>query len=252
MKDLRGLVITFAVIIILCVILMRMTFAAPPTYNKTICHHTPAHGVTLNFNTIQAYLGHLGTPHSRSTYDTDGPCTQVSTTPSVTPTATPTPTIRVRVSCTPTPTVTPTVTVTPTATPTATVTPTVTPEATPSATPTEEPKQEGGTPPTFAKSTTEAPSCPVHDIGGVANINVVTTGNSGELEVQWALPENANKVHIEYGLEQYAQHALLNTENDGHEVIKNLVSGKHYWFRVAGVRDCGVGSWSNWFDPIVP
>lgn len=120
------------------------------------------------------------------------------------------------------------------------------PESTPSA----EPK---GDPPIFAGSSTESPAvCSVKDIGNVANINVKTTDNSGELEVQWSLPERADKVHIEYGLEQNAQHALLNTPNDGNEVIRDLVSGNHYWFRVAGVRDCGVGSYSNWFDPLVP
>lgn len=119
----------------------------------------------------------------------------------------------------------------------------------------EQPREPGqkGTPPTFQGSTTEAPGvCGINDIGNVANIYVKTTGNAGELEVQWSLPENADKVHIIYGLEQKAEHALLNTPNDGNEVIRDLTSGRHYWFAVAGVRDCGVGNYSNWYDPIVP
>lgn len=64
----------------------------------TVCHHTPGNQVTLNFQNIQSYLGHLGTPHSGQTYDTPGAC--------VDPTPTPTPS--------PTPTVTPTVTPSPT------------------------------------------------------------------------------------------------------------------------------------------
>ena len=127
-------------------------------------------------------------------------------------------------------------------------------EEDPTPTPTETPKDGGWSPePEGNRSTTNAPGvCSISDIGNVANINVVTTGNAGELEVQWSLPANADKVHIIYGLEQKAEHALLNTDNDGNEVIRNLVSGKHYWFAVAGVRGCGVGSYSNWFDPIVP
>ena len=118
-------------------------------------------------------------------------------------------------------------------------------------TPTEEPRG-GGNPPTFAGSSTEAPSCADRKPGNVANINVITTGNVGELEVQWSLPENANQAHIEYGLEMFAQHALLNTPNDGNEVIRDLVSGQHYWFRVLGVNGCATGDPSQWFDPLVP
>lgn len=138
---------------------------------------------------------------------------------------------------------TPTVEVTPT--PTEQIEVTVTP------TPTNQPKSEDKAP-TFAGSSTEAPGvCPDTRPSRVANINVVTTGNKGELEVQWALP-NSDRVHIEYGLEKYAQHALLNTANDGNEVIRDLTSGQHYWFRVSGVTGCAVGEPSEWFDPLVP
>jgi len=40
----------------------------------TICHHNPGNEVTLTFQNQQSYEGHLGTPHSGSTYDTPGPC----------------------------------------------------------------------------------------------------------------------------------------------------------------------------------
>lgn len=118
-------------------------------------------------------------------------------------------------------------------------------------TPTEEPGQPGN-PPTFAGSSTEAPTCSDVKPGIVANIFVKPTGAKGELEIQWALPSGAEKAHIEYGLEQSAQHALLNTANDGNEVVKDLVSGQHYWFRVAGVNGCAVGDFSGWYDPLVP
>lgn len=119
-------------------------------------------------------------------------------------------------------------------------------------TPTEQPSQPGN-PPTFAGSSTEAPGvCGDTRPSRVANINVVTTNEKGELEVQWALPIGADKVHIEYGLKQSAEHALLSTPNDGNEVIRRLKSGEHYWFRVAGVNGCAVGDYSDWFDPLVP
>ena len=156
----------------------------------------------------------------------------------VEPTVTPTPTVEV----TPTPTQEPECEKECEPTPTPTEEPRVTP------TPTEEPKVESHSESTGSPS---APSCGDSKPERVANINVVTTGNKGELEVQWSLP-NSNSVHIEYGLEQFAQHALLNTPNDGHEVIGGLTSGQHYWFRVAGVNGCAVGDYSNWFDPIVP
>lgn len=132
--------------------------------------------------------------------------------------------------------------------PEVTPTPTEEPEVTP--TPTEEPK---GTPPTFVGSSTEAPGvCGDARPTRVANINVVSHGVKGELEVQWALPTGGDRVHIEYGLGQNAEHALLNTPNDGNEIIGGLNSGSHYWFRVAGVNGCAVGDYSGWFDPIAP
>lgn len=132
------------------------------------------------------------------------------------------------------------------------VDPCVTPTPTEEPTPTPEQPGTPGNPPTFAGSSTEAPSCGDVKPGKVANIFVKTTGNSGELEVQWALPEGANKAHIVYGLDKVAQYALLGTDNDGNEVIKDLTSGQHYWFAVAGVNGCAVGDFSNWYDPLVP
>ena len=188
-----------------------------------------------------------------------------------TPTSTPIPTIIP--TSTPVPTDTPSPTATPTLPPEPEVcedenatnygeeeeceyeeepTPTLSPEPTREPTPTEEPKLPS-TPPTFQGSTTEAPvTCPINTVGNTANINVLSTGQKGELEVQWSLPSGADKVHIRYGLEQVAQYALLNTPNDGNEVIGGLTSGSHYWFSVAGVRDDCVGAYSSWFDPIVP
>lgn len=132
--------------------------------------------------------------------------------------------------------------------PTEEITPTATPEATPTATP------SGGTPPTFAGSSTEAPGdCDQPKPGRVVNIDVLSTGSKGELDVHWSLPTGAELAHIEYGLTQSGtEHSLLNTPNDGNEIIRSLNSGSHYWFRVAGVNGCAVGEYSDWHDPLVP
>jgi hypothetical protein len=138
-------------------------FAVQVPY-KIICHHTPGNNVTLEFQNLQSYEGHLGTPHNDQTFDTDGPCVQtsptnsVSTTPTITQAVTPSPTQII----TPTEVITPTPTIgggiiidcpgqgecelvinpTPTATPSATPTPTTEPgrggtsDSTPTPTPT--------------------------------------------------------------------------------------------------------------------
>ncbi len=77
----------------LAVLVVRNVFAVPPPPYKTICHHTPGNNVTLDFANVQSYNGHLGTPHSGSTFDTDGPCTDNGTTPTNTLTPTPTDTL---------------------------------------------------------------------------------------------------------------------------------------------------------------
>lgn len=122
--------------------------------------------------------------------------------------------------------------------------------------PCEEPKEEpkgGPSDERFAGSSTEAPGvCSDTKPGDVANINVVTgTPNDSKLEVQWSLPLGADKVHILYG--EYGkpyEHALLNTPNDGNEVIDHLKNGVNYNFKVAGVNGCAVGNYSKEFDPM--
>ncbi len=80
--------------------------AAPPAPFIVICHHTPANDVTLSFQNQQSYDGHLGTPHSGSTYDTIGACSVAPTAtlvPTLTPTNTPTTDPGVTPTNTPTP-----------------------------------------------------------------------------------------------------------------------------------------------------
>lgn len=132
------------------------------------------------------------------------------------------------------------------------------PEVTP--TPPEEPtepKEEAGgwsPEPEGNRSTTGEPGvCSDRIPADVANINVLTgTPNDGKVEVQWSLPEGANQVHIRFGKysDEGYPHALLNTPNDGNEIIGELTNGTNYKFQVAGVNGCSVGSWSKMFDPL--
>ena len=96
---------------------LNVNKAEATVFPISICHHTPSNEVTHTFQNLQSYLGHLGTPHSGSTYDTQGACAE--------PTATPTPTpecFENECNVTPTPTEEVTPTATPSATPTVEVT----------------------------------------------------------------------------------------------------------------------------------
>lgn len=229
-----------------------LVFHIPPTEKAqahglpqvTICHKQSQPWVTITIS-IAALPAHLA--HG----DSIGICPQTTPTPTPSPTdePIPTPTVEPSVSPSPTPTETPDpcevktdsiLEIDPCATPTPTT-----------VIPTEAPQSSSDT--TDHNSAGNGGSlCSDAKPARVANINVVTTGNTGELQIQWALPIGADKVHIEYGLEKNAQYSLLNTSNDGNEVIGALDSGQHYWFRVAGVNGCAVGDYSDWFDPLVP
>ncbi len=151
----------------------------------------------------------------------------------------------------PTPTATPILT----PTPTLELTPTITPTATPSATVTQTPCGDECKPKEVTKTQPAAGICTAGVPGNVGNIYVATgIPNDNKLEVRWsnASPnEGAEKAHIMYtdGKPGDWRYALLDTNNDGTEVIGGLVNGKHYWFVVALVHECSVGSWSNAFDP---
>lgn len=173
-------------------------------------------------------------------------------TPTPTPTGRPTPTPTRKPNPTPTspPRQTPTPTQKPTPTPTTTprVTPTPTSIPQPTPTPTEAPKQE---------STTSTPTTPVCEDwvpGGVSNIYVDRgVPNDGKLEVRWLSDDpKGNEAHIRYTDRDPGdwRYALLNTPNDGVETISGLENGVHYWFSVAQVNGCAVGSWSASYDPL--
>lgn len=87
-----GILIGLSLLVVVW-LLLGFKASATQVYSKTICHHTPGNQVTLTFHTIQAYFGHLGQPHSGSTFDTNGVCQEVTPTPTPTEEPTPTPTI---------------------------------------------------------------------------------------------------------------------------------------------------------------
>lgn len=144
---------------------------------------------------------------------------------------------------------------TPETTPESSATPEPTPTATESASPTptppiiiykEELHQEPPTP-------TQPSLCPDAVPGDVANIYVDRgIPNDGKLEVRWWEPSGASEVHIMYtdGEPGDWRYALLNTPNDGNEVIGELKNNTHYWFQILGVQGCATGRPSAPFDPI--
>jgi len=95
-----------------------------------------------------------------------------------------------------------------------------------------------------------APVCSEVAPAKIPNIFVVNAG-VGKLEVRW-IPTGGEFAHIFYGAEAgKPEHSLINTPNDGVEVIGALNSGQHYWFSVVNGGGCAWSSLSDWFDPIV-
>lgn len=124
-----------------------------------------------------------------------------------------------------------------------------TPTEKPSPTPT--PEQKVGDP---EPSKPQAPSCDAWTPGEVANIYVDRgVPNDNCLEVRWLPKEpTSNKAHIKYTNSNPGEwrYALLDTDNDGVELICGLNNGEHYWFTVAQVNSCAVGGFSSAFDPL--
>lgn len=146
----------------------------------------------------------------------------------------------------------------------ATATPTASPSATPEVTPSPEPSVTPTPEVTPQPSVTPSPEVrvetPLTDAGvgectdvAPAKIPVIFVDNAGvgQLEVRW-MPTGGDKAHIFYGLEVGKPlFSLIDTPNDGVEVIGSLVSGKHYWFSVTNGQGCAWSSLSDWYDPIV-
>lgn len=166
--------------------------------------------------------------------DHEGECVEPSVTPSPTISPTPTPTEEI----TPTPPQDEEVTPTPTETPRVTPTPTEVPQSTPS-----EPEQS---------SSTGTPSCPDLTPTQVKDIWVENpVSNDGKLTIRWGTNPAYGKAHIRYSeVDGEWRYALLNTDNDGTEVIGDLKNGTHYWFQVAYVNGCQPGPYSHSFDPL--
>lgn len=207
-------------------------FATQTPY-KVICHHNPSQNVTLSFQNEQSYQGHLGTPHNDGVYDTDGACEE----PTLTPTCTPTPGEPI-----------PTVTGEPEATPT----PTIVEEPTPEVTRVPEPTSPPNDVVTLRTDTTSTPTCPAQKPENVNDVWVEADAEgNGEMILRWGVNSQYSRVNIVYGLTPGdMRYSLLNTENDGREVIRGLDNGTHYWFSVANLDGCAVGDYAVWRDPM--
>ncbi len=120
------------------------------------------------------------------------------------------------------------------------VTPTPTEEVTP--TPTETPKNDtGGTPPTFAGSSTEAPQCgKVAPTKVGANFHIYRNGE--DAVAKW-FPTEGNHVNIYYrNLNDSSDvHALRDVDNDGYEDNLHLLGSKDWEFGLQQSNDCAGG-----------
>ena len=162
------------------------------------------------------------------------------------------------------PTVTPTVTQEPTATPTPTIilcdgdciTPTPTEEVTPTPTDTPRvtPEPQNDTPIVeVVSNTTSTPSCSDLKPVAVSDIWIENpTHQDGKVTLHWGTNANYSQVHIVYGFTPGdIRYSLLNTDNDGVEVISELDNQKIYWFSVGYVNGCNVSDYTKWIDPAV-
>lgn len=189
----------------------------------TVCHHTPGNNVTLTFNTIQAYLGHLGTPHSGQTYDTYTACPSPSPTPSATPSSTPSPTPE----------------------------PSSTPEPSETPAPSEEPTPGG--------EANHAQLAPVdtawHPEECIAikhrpTITEVRRTSPISIYAKWTKVDDVvSRYFVEYGLASGLP--LWHTIVEGNETDLGFLPVNHVlWLRVAGISPGGcLGGFSDWIDP---
>lgn len=177
MNRILTILVAVAVILLIWALFVFKASASQSDYLKVICHHTPANQVTLTFHNLQSYIGHLGTPHSGQTYDTDGACQQPTPTPTKKP-------------CKPTPT--PTLTPTPTE-PVVTPTPTETPVESHS----DGPKGDNrGDAHTDAVQTPQAPTCTIH----FEKARVWYTKVNGKVVFNWATDaQGIEKFSVTYG-----------------------------------------------------
>jgi hypothetical protein len=208
----------------------------------TICHHNPSQNVTLSFQNVQSYLGHLGTPHNLQVYDTLGDCNNPTPTLSPTQTVTPSPTPhtceinveKIAVDC-----VTPTVT--PKVTPTVELSPTITPTSAPSG------NIEAHNEAKIAPGCSNLPPIQVKDVW-YTDYQII--GGKAQLVLHWGTNPSYGSAHIAYGENKGEwRYAVLNVANNGSFTIGELKPHQTYWFQVAYVNGCAVGNYSRPVDP---
>jgi hypothetical protein len=204
-------------------------------FSITICHHNPNHNETLTFHAFQAYLGHLGTPHSGQTYDTEGSCSSSipSPSPSLEPTSEP--------SSTPQPSIDPCQLIDVDELIEAKIEvpcPTESPSATPGTGTTDQWHPNNDPTPVVCTEIKETPT-----------IWEVKRNNATSIHVKWSpVDPFVDHYKIEYGLATGIP--LWNTVVEGTETDLNFLPFNHIlWLRVAGTQNGCVGNFSSWIDP---
>lgn len=242
------------VIILYWLIFVRPTSVGATNFNATICHHTPGNNVTLNFNNLQSYLGHLGQPHSGQTFDTNGPCPTPSPSPTVAPTpiATPVP------SSTPEPTETPLPDFCPNedgyqpygpcyVDPTPTPEPSREPKPTSTSVPTN-PSSQGLTDPSGPFGAAPAPVCEF--IKHAPTVIEFKRLDADSVWVKWSPVDSfVDDYVVEYSLFQGFFMWTTVVENSTETTLNYLPDWLHIWARVAGTQNGCVGPFGEQIDP---
>lgn len=193
-------------------IFVKPVSAVNNNQSYTLCHHTPANEVTLNFNNQQAYDNHQGVPHSNGTYDTVGACPSSYPSPSVSPSTSPSP--RPSTSSSPQPS------------------------------PSEEQKLAENS--TASQSSSGGSECsdasPTISLSS-NNFHILRNGNL--VQFKWE-PDHSqgDKVQLFWGVNGYGQQSSLITENDGFVEI-DVFDTQDYTFWGQYLRGCAAGPLSN-------
>lgn len=194
-------------------------------FNITLCHHTPGNKVTLNFNNLGSYLGHLGQPHSGQTYDTAGACPSPSPSPSPTPSP----------SATPSPT--------PSSTPEPSSTPT--PTETPSPTPVPSAQEQG-----LSSAGVESKPCPKIEFAPTIRKETIKRIDADSIEFAWtSVDAGVTDYVVEYGLGPLVLPWRTVIEGRQWTDLNFLPAWMHVWMRVAGTKGGCVGPFSETIDP---
>jgi len=90
-------------------------------------------------------------------------------------------------------------------------------------------------------------TAPVGKPSAPALLRAVPTANEGEVRLTWRRPLRRCTFSIEYRADTAAADAWTRTDISLRQscVVRELVSGEKYWFRVSAANAHGEGPWSN-------